>query len=154
MIQWLTILLLTSHVLTIQTNRDEMVRVTAPKIVAHPGKNSVINVAIEVKNGYHIQAHEVRDEFIVPTTLEINGDPQIIIETIVFPPAKKFRLEGAEKDLDVYDGSFEIKVFFKAQNKAQKNSFPLNGKLTYQACDSMRCFSPRVIDFSIIVEVR
>lgn len=154
MIQWLTILLLASHVPTMETNRDEIVRVTAPKLIAHPGENSVINVAIDVKYGYHIQAHEVDDEFTVPTALEINGDQEIIIKTIVYPSAKKFRLKGTDKDLDVYDGSFEIKVFFTTQNSIQKNIYQINGSLKYQACDSIRCFSPRAVDFSIDVEVR
>jgi hypothetical protein len=154
MIQLLTILLLASHVVTEQAYPDEMVRVTAPKVIAHPDENSVINVAIKVKNGYHIQAHEVTDEFIVPTTLEIKGDKQVVIKTIVFPSAKKFRLEGTDKDLDVYDGSFEIKAFFTAQKKIQRQIYQFNGYLKYQACDSMRCFSPKTIEFSIDVEVR
>ena len=154
MIQLLTILLLASHVVTRQTNPDEMVRVTAPKVIAHPDENSVINVSIKVKNGYHIQAHETNDEFIIPTTLEIKGDKEIIVKKMVFPSVKKFKLEGTDKYLDVYDGSFEIKAFFTAHTNAQKNMYQLKGNLKYQACDSMRCFSPKTIEFSIDVEVR
>jgi len=130
-----------------------MVRVTPPKVIACAGENSVINVAIEVKTGYHIQTHKMTDEFIVPTTLEIRGDKQISINTIVFPSAKKFKLEGTDRYLDVYDGSFWIKAFFTAHTNAQKNTHELKGNLTYQACDSMRCFSPKIIEFSIDVEV-
>ena len=152
--QWLTIFLMGSFAVSKQINVDEIVKMNAPKVIVQAGKHSVINVAVEVKSGYHIQANKVDNEFIIPTTLEIRGDKAIILKKQVFPSAKKFKLEGTDEYLDVYDGRFEISIFFRTQKEIQKGIRQLNGKLNYQACDSMRCLFPRVIEFSIDVEVR
>jgi len=151
--RWLIIFLLNSFIVSGQIN-EELVKVNVPKVIVQAGKQSVISVSVEVKNGYHIQAHEVRDEFIKPTTLEVDGGKEFIIEKQVFPSAKKFKLEGTDQYLDVYDGRFEIQTFFTAQKKTQVSIHHLNGKLNYQACDSVRCLFPRSIEFSIDVDVR
>ena len=153
MMRCLIIFLLNSFIVSGQINED-LVKVNVPKVIVQAGKGSVISISVEVKNGYHIQAHEVTDEFIKPTTLEVDGGKEFIIEKQVFPPAKKFKLEGTDQYLDVYDGRFEIQTFFIARKKIQKNVMHLNGKLNYQACDSVRCLFPRTIEFSIDVEVR
>jgi thiol:disulfide interchange protein DsbD len=153
MMRWLIIFLLNSFIVSGQIN-EEVVKVNVPKLIVQAGKQFVISVSVEVKNGYHIQAHEARDQFIKPTTLEVDGGKEFIIEKQVFPSAKKFRLEGTDEYLDVYDGKFEIQTFFIARKKIQKSIHHLNGKLNYQACDSVRCLFPRTVEFSIDVDVR
>ena len=150
MIKWHTIFLITS--LTVD-NADEIVKVKTQKVIVNAGSDSVINLAIEVKNGYHIQTNKVKDPFI-PTTLEIKGDKEIIIRNKVFPPAKKFKLEGTDQYLDVYDGTFEISIFFITKKEIRKGLHHLSGQLTYQACDSMRCLFPKSFEFSLDVECR
>jgi thioredoxin:protein disulfide reductase len=151
--RWLIIFLLNSFIVSGQIN-EELVKVHVPKVTVQAGKQSVISVSVEVTNGYHIQAHEVRDEFIKPTTLEVDGGKKFIIQKQIFPSAKKFKLEGTDQFLDVYDGRFEIQTFFIAQKKIQMNVHHLKVKLNYQACDSVRCLFPRTIEFSIDVDVR
>ena len=150
----LLIIFLLSSIMALGQVSEELVKVNVPNVTVQAGKQSVISVSVEVKSGYHIQANAVKDEFIIPTTLEINGGKEFIIQKQIFPPAKKFKLEGADQYLDVYDGRFEIQTFFIAQKKTQKNVHHLNGKLNYQACDSVRCLFPRTIEFSIEVDVR
>ena len=151
---WLIIFLLNNFTVSKQIKADEIVKVNVPKVIVKAGRHSEINVSIEIKNGYHIQAHEVRDEFLIPTTLEINGSKEFIIKKQVFPSSKKFKLKGTDKYLDVYDGKFEIRTFFTTQKETQRNIHHLNGKFNYQACDSIRCLFPRSIKFLIDVDVR
>ncbi|MEX2232423.1 MAG: hypothetical protein WD824_09700 [Cyclobacteriaceae bacterium] len=154
MTKWLTIFLVSSFTAGSQINADEIVKVNSPGVIVKAGNHSMINVAIEVKNGYHIQANKVDNEFIIPTTLEMSYGKDIIVKKQVFPSAKKFRLEGTNEYLDVYDGRFEIGIFFRTQKEIQKGIHRLDGKLNFQACDSIRCLSPRGIEFSMEIEVR
>ena len=154
MIRWLIIFLFNS-IMTAGQVKEDLVRVSVPKVMAQAGRQSVINISVEVKNGYHIQTHEVKqDEFIISTTLEIDGGKEFIINNHVFPTAKKFTLEGTDQYLDVYDGKFEVQTYFTTGKKIHKNIHHLNGKLNYQACDSLRCLFPRTVEFSIDVDVR
>lgn len=131
-----------------------IVTVTVTESIAYAGVSSTIEIWVDVKDGYHIQANKVNDESLIPTTLEVTGNGPITITNQEFPLSKQFRLEGTENYLDVYDGKFPIKLFLKPDVKTKAGSYVLNGTLRYQACDSRSCLFPRVIEFSIPVEIK
>lgn len=128
---------------------DEIVQASAAKVTTRAGEVTTINIAVSVKNGYHIQANKVNDEFIIPTTVELTPTTEIKIKKIVFPSSKKFKLEGVDDYLEVYDGNFEIAVKLKTAHAVQRGTHQLEGRLKYQACDSVRCFSPKDVRFLV-----
>jgi DsbC/DsbD-like thiol-disulfide interchange protein len=132
---------------------SDVLKVTVPEVVVSAGENSVIKVKVEIKKGYHIQANKVKDDLLIPTTLEMNGDKNITTGEQKFPPAKKFKLEGTDNFLDVYDGVVEIGIPFKTIKEIAKGRYLLNAKLNYQACDHRTCLFPKTIGFSITVKV-
>jgi len=149
------LLILLVHLLSLSnhTVAADIVTITVPETKIYAGKSAEIRISIEVKEGYHIQAHSVDDEFLIPTTLEVSGDERIIMTKQIFPKPKKFKLEGTKKNLNVYDGSFDINVVFKPQKNIQKGKYSIDAKLHYQACDSGRCLFPKTIDFIIELEI-
>jgi DsbC/DsbD-like thiol-disulfide interchange protein len=136
-----------------QTGSDSVIKIAAPEVIAHAGKSAVIYVYVAVKEGYHIQANKVNDEFIIPTTLDINADKIIITGKQVFPAGKKFKLKGTSDYLFVYGGKFKIAIPFKVREKIRRGKYTLDAKLHYQACDDKTCFFPKSIDFFISVKV-
>jgi DsbC/DsbD-like thiol-disulfide interchange protein len=90
---------------------------------------------------------------LIPTTIKIDDDKNITTGRQEFPPAKKFKLEGTDDFLDVYDGVFEIRIPFKTIGKIPKGKYILNAKLHYQACDNKICLFPKSIEFSIPIKV-
>ncbi|MDZ4716145.1 MAG: protein-disulfide reductase DsbD family protein [Cytophagales bacterium] len=133
--------------------KTEIVKLTVPKICVDQGNSSTIKIGVEVKEGYHIQANQLDDEYLMPTTLTIKADTNIIIGKQVFPQNKKFRLEGSDDYWNVYDGSFDISILFKTKEIIQKGRYNLAATFHYQACDSKSCLSPRTIDFLLTIEV-
>jgi hypothetical protein len=131
----------------------DVLKITVPEVVVSAGNSSVIKMKIEIKKGYHIQANKVNDELLIPTTLEITEDKNITTGTQEFPPAKKFKLEGTDNFLDVYDGAFEIRISFKTMKKIPKGEYILNAKLHYQACDNRTCLFPKNIGVSIYIKI-
>ena len=152
MVHWPYILLLYFLPCKEQTS-DNTVKVTTSEVTAYPGKSGVLYIYVEVKRGYHIQANKVNDEFIIPTTLEINTGGIITIGKHSFPAGKKFRLEGTNDYLLVYDGVFKIITSFKTREKIQQGNYTLDAQLRYQACDAKTCFSPRTVAFSVAVRI-
>jgi thiol:disulfide interchange protein DsbD len=136
-----------------RASSDSIIRITVPEVIVHAGKSAVIYVYVVVKEGYHIQANKVNDEFIIPTSLDIITDSILVTGKQTFPAGKKFKLEGTDDYLLVYDGKFKITISFKASEKIQKGKYTMNAKLHYQACDNKSCFAPKTIDFSIAVKV-
>jgi hypothetical protein len=138
----------------IAQSTDELVKVRAPKVNAQVGQEVLIKTFVSVKNGYHIQAHEIADELIIPTTLEIAEGKNFVIKKQVFPPTKKFTLTGTNQNLEVYDGEFEIQTSLEVSLNVQKGNRQLRGILNYQACDSVRCLFPRRVEFLVNVHVQ
>src|SRR5258708_32271523 len=87
-----------------------IVTVNVRETVVNVGSNVVFEISVDVKDGYHIQAKEVNDESLIPTTLEVERNEFIQVEQ-EFPPSKQFKLEGTDNLLQVYDGKFLIKLF-------------------------------------------
>lgn len=150
---WSIIFLFISFSAGSQSN-DDLVKIDVTKVNVQSGKEALVRILASVKNGYHIQAHEVADELIIPTTLEIAGDKNFVNKKQVFPPTKKFMLTGTDQYLDVYDGQFEIETSLRVSDRVQKGSRQLMGKLKYQACDSVRCLFPRTVEFLINIDVQ
>lgn len=131
----------------------DIVKITVPEIVVHAGKSTVLKIKIEVKKGYHIQANKVNDDFLIPTNLEINDYNNIITGMPQFPSPKKFKLEGSDILLDVYDGVFEIKIPTTVEKEIPKGKHILKASLQYQACDNKSCLFPKTIEFSFTLKV-
>ena len=122
--------------------------------IVYTGKGNWIEIEVSVKEGYHIQANKVKDESLIPTTLEIKGNEFLIVKKHEFPRSKQFKLEGTDNFLNVYDGTFLIKLFLGPVKNAAEGKYELTARLRYQACDSRSCLFPRTIDFSIPVVIR
>ena len=152
-VHWPFILLLYLLPCKEQASVDSIVKVNAPEVTAYAGKSGEIHIYVTIKKGYHIQANKVNDDFIIPTTFEINTGEIITTGKQSFPSGKKFRLEGTSNYLRVYDGVFKITMPFKTFEKIQKGKYTLDAKLHYQACDNKTCYSPKTVVFSITVKV-
>lgn len=131
----------------------DLVTVAAPAARLREGQIKKVVVFVRVKEGYHIQANEVGDASLVPTTLVVDGTSNTITVRNKFPRGKPFRLEGTDASLRVYDGKFAVKLFLTPSAAAHPGMFRLPATLQYQACDSRTCLFPRTLEFSIPVEV-
>lgn len=131
----------------------EVVSVSVEETVVFSGKDNRVDVWVEVEDGYHIQAHTVSDESLIPTTLGIDSTEHFSTGGQTFPPHKAFRLEGTDLSLEVYDGRFPITVIVRPLPGAPGGKAALRASLRYQACDARTCFFPRVIEFEIPVKV-
>jgi hypothetical protein len=136
-----------------QASADSIVKINAPEVIADAGKSGEIHIYVTIKKGFHIQANKVNDDFIIPTTLEINTGEIIETGKQSFPSGKKFRLQGTSDYLLVYDGVFKITIPFKTSEKIQRGNYTLDAKLHYQACDDKTCLSPKAAVFSVTIKV-
>lgn len=153
MIRPLSILIFTCSGALGQLN-NELVSVNTPLSKVQAGSEGVVKIEVEVKPGYHIQAHEIKNELLIPTVLSLASDPGLTIISVDFPRAKKFVLKGTEQALDVYEGKFEIILSLKPLETAQAKIYRLPAELRYQACDSMQCLFPRTVKFTVDVEIQ
>jgi hypothetical protein len=110
-------------------------------------------ISVAVAEGYHLQANPASEKYLVPTRLDLKNSAGVTVSRITYLPGKSYRLSGADKDLRIYDGNFEIGVLLKASNGARLGKHILPGGLHYQACDSKTCFSPTSVPLTLTVNV-
>jgi hypothetical protein len=148
----LRLILLSIPLFSYSQNAD-IVTIQVQKLVMKAGEKQVLSIGVTVKDGFHIQANRLRDESLIPATLVIDTAGGITPGKIKFPASKKFKLEGTDSFLDVYDGYIEILVPVKTDKKISKGRHSVHGVFRYQACDAKRCFFPKSLEFIIPAEV-
>ncbi len=95
---------------------------------------------------WHVNAHEPRDEFLVPTTVSLIPPPGVTAGAVVYPAPVERRLPFAgDHPLLLYEGSVR---FAAPLEGAVSPGAPLRATLRYQACDATRCLPPRTLELS------
>lgn len=101
-------------------------------------------VRVVIAPGWHINAHEPDDEFLIPTTLTLEPPGGVSIGAIRYPePVSRVLPFSAGKPMLLYEG--EVRIVAVLTGAEASPASPLRGKLRYQACDDERCLPPRTI---------
>lgn len=113
------------------------------------GGLSAITVSFQIKDGYHIQANKVNDDSLAPVRLEMGTSEGIYYGQPIFPEWKEFKMEGTNDRLWVFDEMLDVKIPLKITKEKLRRDYLLKGNLHYQACDSRKCYFPRVLEFEV-----
>jgi DsbC/DsbD-like thiol-disulfide interchange protein len=127
--------------------------VHAPAVMLRACARDTTHVTIEIARGLHIQANPAGGAFLVPVEVSFDSHEQISIGPIAYPPAARHRIEQSEDALLTYDGTVSIAVPVHVSAYARPGTTTLPGVITYQACDSRRCFAPRRLPVELRVVV-
>lgn len=117
------------------------------------GANGQATVEAEVSKKFHVQANEAKPP-LIPTTLTLDAVDGLKVGAPIYPKAQPYKQRGTTTELQVYNGTFGIKVPIEANANAKPGNYALTGKLRYQACDETTCYPPVKEDVSIPVVVK
>lgn len=119
----------------------------------YPSENIRVNVKADIQGGYHINANQVSDPDLIPTTIEVDAG-SLKVGKISWPGSHKFKFSFSETELDVYEGSITIGVNLKAPKDIKPGKYDISGKLNYQACNDRACFAPKDAPFTVTVVIK
>ena len=107
-------------------------------------QGGVIKVAVQITtNGHwHINAHEINDEFLVPTTVEITAPEGITVQGIVYPAGLEKKLDFSDEPLLLYEGTTNIGILLEVAREVEPGPQQVTAALNYQACDNEKCLVP------------
>jgi len=134
----------TDTVLTIDP-RDDLTLVA--------GQATTLRLRIAIAPDFHVQANPASDEFLVPLQLQLEPRSDIHAEAPSYPPGSPYRLQGADSDLLIYEGTFGIDLPIVAEPTAPPGNYTLSGQIRYQACDAHSCLAPASVPIDINVRV-
>ncbi len=111
------------------------------------GKNAALELRFHVMEGYHVNSHTPKQDYLIPTTLKLDAADGVKAGTIEYPAGKmySFSFDPAEK-LDVYAGDFTVKL----PVVAAAGEHTVSGTLRYQACDNAACYPPRTLPVQVL----
>jgi thiol:disulfide interchange protein DsbD len=103
-------------------------------------------VEMTIASGWHVNAHEPRDRFLIPTTLEIVAPSGMQAAAVRYPePIEKALAFSEGKKLQLYEG----RVRFEAPLEGTPaGAGTLRAKLRYQACDDETCLAPKTLELT------
>lgn len=121
----------------------EAVQYLYPEQITVPaGKVTAVAMHFRIKDGLHINSHEPREEYLIPTEISIPESSGVRLEKAEYPAGKDFVLPvDPSTKLLVYTGEFAIQT----RIVAQAGDHMVEAKLRYQACDDNACMPPRTI---------
>ncbi len=110
-------------------------------------KSAVLELHFRVQDGFHINSHTPKAEYLLPTTMELDPADGVKTAVLEYPAGTAYTLsfEPNEK-LDVYSGAFTVKLPVMAAPGEHK----LLGTLHYQACDHAACYPPRTLPVEVL----
>jgi thiol:disulfide interchange protein DsbD len=137
---------------------QEVVQVVEVKSVlsrdrVRPGETFKAAVILKVQAGYHINDNAPLDEFMFPTSITVEDNPDFELVEIYYPTGRRARFSYSETELVVYDGQAVLGVLLRAKDDLAPGARTVKASLSYQACDNSSCLPPKELPFTISVPV-
>jgi hypothetical protein len=110
------------------------------------------SVAVQLREGYHVNSNMPADDYFIPLRLTWNPGPLEAV-SVIFPKPQMEKLAFSDKPVSIFTGNFEVITKFKAAAGAALGQNVVTGKLRYQACNDRMCLPPRTVDLSLPVQV-
>lgn len=115
----------------------------------HPGETFKVAFLVKISQNWHINAHELADEFLFPTSLTVEEDKSIKAMKYYYPEPKSGKFDYSESELLVYDGGVILGALVKIGDDVELGEQKLKAKFKYQACDNTSCLPPKTLNFEI-----
>lgn len=124
------------------------VSATATGDPSKAGARIAIAIDLEIKTGWHINAHELDDEYMIPTNVELTLPAGATVGPPTYPPPEMVELAFAPGEkLKVYQGRVTVKA---EATLADATPTPeIKGKVRFQACNDKQCLPPADAPFDV-----
>jgi cytochrome c biogenesis DsbD-like protein len=132
----------------------DVVKATPQTVTLAAGESGDAVVALQISNGYHVNANPPTFAYLKATELEIAPADGISVEFMTYPNALTKKFPFAEKPLAVYEGQTMLKARLKADKSAKPGPHNLSAQLRVQACDETVCYAPGTLDVTMRVSIK
>lgn len=117
------------------------------------GSEFEIAVLGDILPGFHVNANQVLEEYLIPTTLAAELPPGFRLERTIYPQGVMRRFAFAEKEMAVYEKQFVIRMKLKAPAGAPLGTLQIPLALRYQACNETTCLPPVKISVPAAIRI-
>jgi len=118
-----------------------------------PGNTLRGAVRVSISKGWHVNAHETLDEFLIPTVLEIEAIPGFDPRGVAYPGHKMATFSFSPDPMAVYEDEFVLGFLIHVDDTVLPGTYEIQGQLQYQACNDKTCAQPSKQPVTIPVTV-
>jgi len=118
------------------------------------GMSFQVAVVLKIRPGFHVNAREVTEDYLIPTDLRAEIPAGFKLGTVAYPKGTLQTFTFSKnKKLNVYSGSVTILLPLTVLPTAPLGSQHIPMKLRYQACSTEICLPPTTKDVDAAINV-
>jgi thioredoxin:protein disulfide reductase len=112
-----------------------------------------IAVVAKISPGFHVNAHEPSEEYLIPTKVTTDLPTGIHLVETAYPRGVMRAFRFSKTPLRVYEGSFTIRMKLRADGSAPLGAQKIGLTVGYQACNQDSCLPPTKVPVTANVEI-
>lgn len=149
------VILLITNIVFGQFGLPELVDIKTYKYLDKSTQGSELKIALQVdiSETWHINSNNPKDDFLIPTDLEIKSVDGIVFTNVVYPKAEDLQFSFSDKPVSVYAGKVFITASLIIPGEIGPGQYPVEVILNYQACNDATCMAPTEAVDTLLVEV-
>lgn len=117
------------------------------------GKTFDIAVVAHIKPTYHINAHKVLDQYLIPTEIEPRFPGGMRVVSTDYPAGELRQFSFSPNKLAVYSAKVTLRLRVEASASTPLGPRDLPLELRYQACNDSMCLPPVNLPISVRINV-
>ena len=119
----------------------------------YPGSEFKVAIKLNIAETWHINSDKPKEDFLVPTELNLNELSGFQLVKKAYPEAKEYKFSFSDTPLSVWEGEFYIGAIIKVDENVQPGNYNLVFNLDYQACNNQSCLAPTSVSDTLLIEV-
>lgn len=112
-----------------------------------------IAVVAKITPGFHVNAHEPSEEYLIPTKVTADLPPGITVVETDYPRGVMRAFLFSKTPLRVYETSFTVRMKLRAGNAAALGHQKIPLTVGYQACNQDSCLPPTKVPATAELEI-
>ena len=110
-------------------------------------------IVIDIPSGYHINSNRPLENFLIATSLKVEGPRDVRLGPVAYPRAALRKFSFSQKQLSVYENKVILRFNVAVPANYSGGSVNLKGHLRLQSCNDDVCFQPRNFDQNMSIDV-
>jgi len=123
------------------------------KNVVPAGSRFKAAILLHIEQDWHINAHKPTLDYLIGTSVSIDGPSAITLKSATYPKAKTLEFDFAGDAIDVYENTAPVILDMSVPDTLSPGVYTIKGKARIQACNNIACLSPVNMNISFPVEV-
>ncbi len=118
-------------------------------------RNRSFEIAVvgRISPGFHVNAHEPSDKYLIPTEISADLPPGIVLVDARYPDGVTRNFRFSKTPLRVYENSFTVRLMLRTEAGVPLGPQKIRLTLGYQPCTQEACLQPTSVPVVAELEI-